>query len=102
MLPEDDISEISTGQIIRVYAPDRYTIWRLDTESAISCYDVISAVPPRVGDLVSFRLSFDGRRAISPCEVDQSELSSEQRARLVVAVSSPLGGPPQSIRSAKA
>jgi hypothetical protein len=71
------------GQIVRVYAQDRFTIWCLDDQRAYSCYSPLDGLTS-VGELVRFSLTPDGQAAERPRAATRDALSPEQEKFLVL------------------
>ncbi len=71
------------GQVVRVISDDIFTLWELSNPRAISCYEGNIEGGPKVGQILRFSLSDDGRCAIDPILSSIDDLEYSERRNLM-------------------
>lgn len=78
------MSDQHIGQVVRLYRPDRFTIWDLDQECCFSSYTGAPDEYLSIGDFVEFELSPDGRIAEKVRMIEEERITPKQASNIVL------------------
>jgi hypothetical protein len=77
------------GQVVRVYEPDRFTVWELEGGRGYSCYEPLTDGVASVSEVVVFDVS-EGGHATQARRIDPATLTPSERRNLVCQVTADL------------